>query len=192
MIDLSALDVLGMPVNQGESNCPRCPNSERRGWAPPGDSIRSFNQIVAGDCPTCPSCPIEISDKANGRGGLQDKFRAVLADECARVMPSLSDYARIQMIADAVRSMKQVDWRDLATDEKLLREFARARCERLMREQGYVPNTYVATSRCARCGNVPIWAGAPANVLGCPWCLVSASARERAFLSLARVGATNR
>lgn len=39
-----------------------------------------------------------------------------------------------------------------------------------MREQGYVPDHYTALTTCKRCGRVPIWAGCPPQILGCPWC----------------------
>ena len=39
-----------------------------------------------------------------------------------------------------------------------------------MRSRGEVPSNYTAVTKCLRCGPVPIWEGAPAEMLGCPWC----------------------
>lgn len=39
------------------------------------------------------------------------------------------------------------------------------------RSAGRVPSHYTGSTVCRSCGPVAIWAGAPAEVLGCPWCL---------------------
>ncbi len=39
-----------------------------------------------------------------------------------------------------------------------------------MRERGEVPDHYTATTKCRRCGPVPIFEGVPTAVDGCPWC----------------------
>lgn len=41
---------------------------------------------------------------------------------------------------------------------------------RQQREAGIIPPTYTGATVCKGCGPVPIWPGAPAYVLGCPWC----------------------
>lgn len=53
---------------------------------------------------------------------------------------------------------------------ELLEAFANAlRCD-LERQRGELPPHYVQACECDRCGPVLLWAGAPARVLGCPWC----------------------
>ena len=39
-----------------------------------------------------------------------------------------------------------------------------------MRSRGIVPDHYSATTKCRRCGPVPIFEGCPPEVGGCPWC----------------------
>ena len=39
------------------------------------------------------------------------------------------------------------------------------------RVAGIVPGHYTGRTVCQHCGPVWIWAGAPAQVLGCPWCV---------------------
>ena len=48
-----------------------------------------------------------------------------------------------------------------------------AYCERVARDRaaGRVPGSYTATTHCRGCGTVHIFAGAPARVDACPWCL---------------------
>ena len=41
---------------------------------------------------------------------------------------------------------------------------------RALRERGERPGHYTRASTCAACGPVWLWEGAPARVLGCPWC----------------------
>lgn len=38
------------------------------------------------------------------------------------------------------------------------------------RAAGRIPEHYTARTVCRNCGPVAIWEGAPAEVLGCPWC----------------------
>ena len=40
-----------------------------------------------------------------------------------------------------------------------------------MRERGIVPDHYTSITECKHCGTVPIFAGCPPQVMGCPWCL---------------------
>ena len=42
---------------------------------------------------------------------------------------------------------------------------------RQQREAGIIPPTYTGATVCKGCGPVTIWHGAPAYVLGCPWCI---------------------
>ena len=39
-------------------------------------------------------------------------------------------------------------------------------------EQGRVPRDWTQPATCRRCGPVLLWPGAPAHVLGCPWCRI--------------------
>lgn len=39
-----------------------------------------------------------------------------------------------------------------------------------MREKGRAPDHYTARTECKHCGPVPIFAGCPPEVDGCPWC----------------------
>ena len=39
-------------------------------------------------------------------------------------------------------------------------------------EQGRVPRDWTQPASCRRCGPVLLWPGAPAHVLGCPWCRI--------------------
>ena len=39
-----------------------------------------------------------------------------------------------------------------------------------MRERGVIPDHYTAETECKHCGPVPIFAGCPPIIIGCPWC----------------------
>jgi len=69
------------------------------------------------------------------------------------------------------------DWPECQHDSALLETVAHAIQARRMRETGTVPAHYIAITICAGCGPVPIFEGAPATVLGCPWCLNRAAGR---------------
>lgn len=58
----------------------------------------------------------------------------------------------------------------LAEGPEVLRAYAEAVAERKQRERGEVPANYTARTVCRGCGPVPIFEGAPGEVLGCPWC----------------------
>lgn len=69
------------------------------------------------------------------------------------------------------------EWAELEADPALLAAHRRADEVRRLREAGQAPDGYTSQTHCQGCGPVPIWPGAPARVLGCPWCLVRAQGR---------------
>jgi hypothetical protein len=69
-----------------------------------------------------------------------------------------------------IRDMAGDDWPEIAADPNQLKDFAAMAMTVEMREQGYVPAHYTATTTCKQCGPVPIFQGAGPHVLGCPWC----------------------
>ena len=69
------------------------------------------------------------------------------------------------------------DWDTLLHDLPLLVDFAEALATRLIRESGRVPPSYTGTTTCSHCGPVPIFAGCPATVEGCPWCFNRAAGK---------------
>jgi hypothetical protein len=62
------------------------------------------------------------------------------------------------------------DWPEVRDNPKLLQAFAHATKARRMREEGVRPPEYTQPATCPHCGPVWLWAGAPEQVLGCPWC----------------------
>lgn len=48
--------------------------------------------------------------------------------------------------------------------------YARALLATADRRDGYQPQGWGQAATCAHCGPVWLWHGAPAEVLGCPWC----------------------
>lgn len=63
------------------------------------------------------------------------------------------------------------EWGWLQGNPDALEAYRLAFETRQQREAGMVPPTYTAATVCTGCGPVPIWPGAPARVLGCPWCI---------------------
>lgn len=64
------------------------------------------------------------------------------------------------------------EWAELEADAALMAAARLAFEFAEQRRAGIAPAHYTAETTCARCGPVPIWQGAPARVLGCPWCSV--------------------
>lgn len=62
------------------------------------------------------------------------------------------------------------DWDEIAADYRQMRAVIELRMIEDMRHRGIVPSHYTATTVCAKCGEVPIFEGAPTAVQGCPWC----------------------
>lgn len=60
------------------------------------------------------------------------------------------------------------DWDD--DDPRAVAAAIAAAAARRMRELGERPDHYTAISHCRACGPIWLWDGAPADVLGCPWC----------------------
>jgi len=77
--------------------------------------------------------------------------------------------ALIESLSD-IRAMAGTDWQEIADDPAQLQAFVESADIVLMRQQGRVPEHYTVTTVCRRCGTVPVFEGAPAEVLGCPWC----------------------
>jgi hypothetical protein len=69
-----------------------------------------------------------------------------------------------------LRTLAGEDWPWLNEEPARLEAFAHAVMTRRMRERGEVPPEYTASTLCAGCGPVPIWASCPPAVLSCPWC----------------------
>lgn len=60
---------------------------------------------------------------------------------------------------------------------ELLADFGLAALARMIeadadRMQGRIPRGWNESATCRRCGPVILWPGAPAGVLGCPWCRI--------------------
>lgn len=66
------------------------------------------------------------------------------------------------------------EWAELEADAALMAAARLALAFAEQRRRGIAPDHYTATTTCGRCGPVSIWPGAPAAVLGCPWCMVQA------------------
>ena len=89
-------------------------------------------------------------------------------DECAtasepRWAPTWGDARRIigQEYLDAAKG-----------DPELLAAYRRTTGITLQLRHGVTPDGWTARTSCANCGTVPIFEGAPATVLACPWCHV--------------------
>lgn len=80
------------------------------------------------------------------------------------------------------------EWAALEAAPSLLAAYRRADEVRRIREAGQIPDGYTAQTRCDGCGPVPIWSGAPAQVLGCPWCLERAQGRPIPSIPMAPTG----
>lgn len=77
------------------------------------------------------------------------------------------------MDADAFREhWSAAEWAELEADAALMAAARLAFEFDQQRRSGIAPAHYTAETICQRCGPVPIWSGAPARVLGCPWCSV--------------------
>ena len=62
------------------------------------------------------------------------------------------------------------DWPEFENNQTDLEHFANLVAARHMRERGEIPANYTAVTNCQSCGAVPIFAGVPETVIGCPWC----------------------
>lgn len=94
--------------------------------------------------------------------------------------PDLLAYLTAQchgLTVDDLRALAGPDWPEVERDPALLETLVHAVQTRRMRERGAVPAHYAASTICAHCGPVPIFVGAPARVMGCPWCFNRAAGR---------------
>jgi hypothetical protein len=66
------------------------------------------------------------------------------------------------------------EWSWLSERQEVLTAYRLALATGRERAAGRVPVSYASHCVCRGCGPVPIWPGAPAYVLGCPWCHVRA------------------
>ena len=71
---------------------------------------------------------------------------------------------------DKIREKAGDDWMKVSNDPAQLKAFADLVVVSEMREQGIVPDHYTNSTKCKRCGPVPIFPGCPPQVIGCPWC----------------------
>ena len=63
------------------------------------------------------------------------------------------------------------DWDEISQDSAQLIAFASLEATRQIRESGAIPDSYIAITTCAGCkSRVPIFAGCPPEISGCPWC----------------------
>lgn len=62
------------------------------------------------------------------------------------------------------------EWHWLQGHPDALEAYRLAYQTRREREAGTIPASYTSATVCTGCGPVWIWPGAPARVLGCPWC----------------------
>lgn len=87
----------------------------------------------------------------------------------ATAVPQAGETGKLHGIPlSELRELAGHDWPECGPE--LLECLAQAVQTRRMRERGIVPQHYTATTICARCGPVLIFAGAPARVQSCPWC----------------------
>ena len=76
-----------------------------------------------------------------------------------------------------LRRLAADDWPELENNPINLGYFASLVSARQMRERGEVPPNYTEITSCQGCGTVPIFAGVPESVIGCPWCFNRHSGR---------------
>ena len=63
------------------------------------------------------------------------------------------------------------DMEELSSESvPMLRAYALAVTDTRTRERGEIPSHYTSRTICKGCGSVPIFAGCPEHVDGCPWC----------------------
>ncbi len=62
------------------------------------------------------------------------------------------------------------DWATYEAHPARLKTFAEMMMIEEMRQQGTCPDHYTSETECERCGTVPIFAGCPPKIIGCPWC----------------------
>ena len=71
---------------------------------------------------------------------------------------------------DKIRQKAGDDWEEVNNDPEQLKAFADLLAIEDMRLSGIVPDHYTSETECKRCGTVPIFAGCPPKIIGCPWC----------------------
>jgi hypothetical protein len=62
------------------------------------------------------------------------------------------------------------DWTAIKDDDQALAALRAALEAHRCRQQGTPPPDYTQPARCAGCGPVLLWSGAPSSVQACPWC----------------------
>lgn len=70
-----------------------------------------------------------------------------------------------------MRAAAGADWPEIADRPAALDALALLLRTRRERDRGDRPAHYTQPARCATCGPVWLWDGAPAHLLACPWCL---------------------
>jgi hypothetical protein len=70
----------------------------------------------------------------------------------------------------ALKQLAGDDWLFIKSVRNGVSTFARLCRENADVQAGKAPEDWTATTRCATCGDVPIWPGAAQRVLACPWC----------------------
>jgi hypothetical protein len=123
------------------------------------------------------------------------ELRARLAEHKAEVLAELKakDTALMERCREACRglpitasallaAMNEADkaaMRSGDADElKALRTFAESRSDACLMAEGRKPAHYTQAAYCEHCGPVYLFEGAPARVLGCPWCFHSKALKK--------------
>lgn len=76
---------------------------------------------------------------------------------------------------DQLRRAAGDDWPALVADPEQMAAFCALMACNETRRAGRRPAHWTQVSECGDCGYVWLWPGAPARVLGCPWCFNRAS-----------------
>jgi hypothetical protein len=105
-------------------------------------------------------CVDLAGDKIRVKGHYDDDLIARIREAKPSLFPTL----------EKLKADLGDEWDEVRSDPRQLRAFALAVEARSLRESGRIPHHYTAVTECAGCGVVPIFAGAPEKVIGCPWC----------------------
>jgi len=89
-----------------------------------------------------------------------------------------ADTGRSPIKGDRLQALAGQDWPALLANPELMAAFASAVEADDMRVRGEAPPEYTTPAVCRHCGPVWLWPGAPAEVLGCPWCVHVAKGRK--------------
>ncbi len=110
------------------------------------------------------------------RGALTADLKAELKTHKTKLLTLLEKSVAERIAQDHgltladLQQAADTDWADIENDPEALEALANSIQIRRMRERSEVPPHYTATTICAYCGPVPIFAGVAERVAFCPWC----------------------